>query len=133
MVGSYECCDTLLTIEPVRDYTIALREPWPTDNNRGDQREVLRSSERRCIRQDFFDYAKILEDAENFVVNGDCSGYIPNAAALVENQCANARLAKPASGNGARRPKANHGNFVLRNIFHSGNNYYEGLRNRIAS
>lgn len=40
MVGSYECCDTLLTIEPVRDYTIALREPLSTDNNRGDQRLV---------------------------------------------------------------------------------------------
>jgi hypothetical protein len=37
MVGSYECCDTLLTIEPVLDYTISLREPWSTDNNRGDQ------------------------------------------------------------------------------------------------
>jgi hypothetical protein len=78
--------------------------------------EVLRGTEGRCVREDFVDYAEILEDAENFMVNRDGSGYIPDAAALIENDCANARLAKPASGDGARRAKANHGHFVMRSI-----------------
>jgi hypothetical protein len=40
MVGPYECCDTLLTIKPVRNHTVALREASPTDDNGPGQRIV---------------------------------------------------------------------------------------------
>jgi len=37
MVGPYECCDTLLTIEPIRHHAIALRKPSSTDDYGRDQ------------------------------------------------------------------------------------------------
>jgi hypothetical protein len=41
MVGPYERCDTPVTIEPVRDYTIALREPFTTNAYGSGQRFVV--------------------------------------------------------------------------------------------
>ena len=40
MVRPNQCCDTLLTIEPVRDHAVPLREPRSTDNNRRGQLSI---------------------------------------------------------------------------------------------